>query len=169
MEVEQLYRELAHGAEMIRVVAAGFTQTQAQVKPDPDSWSVLEVICHLLDEEREDFRVRLDYILHRPGEDAPPIDPAGWVTARCYKERDLAETLRQFLAERQVSLDWLAGLSNPNWHAEFKAPWGSIFAGDMLAAWVAHDGLHLRQLLELRRTRLLGWSEPFNLGYAGDW
>lgn len=32
---------------------------QARWKPTPDKWSMLEVVNHLYDEEREDFRQRL--------------------------------------------------------------------------------------------------------------
>jgi len=33
---------------------------QARSKADPAPWSVLEVVTHLRDEEREGFRVRID-------------------------------------------------------------------------------------------------------------
>ena len=56
VEFETLYQDLAHGAEIIRALVLGVTQAQAQVKPTPESWSILEVVCHLGDEEREDFR-----------------------------------------------------------------------------------------------------------------
>jgi hypothetical protein len=147
----------------------GITQAEARFKATPESWSVLEVVCHLYDEEREDFRQRLDIILHRPTERWPPIDPVGWVTMRRYNERNLAETLDSFLAEREKSLTWLKSLSTPNWEAEYSAPFGSIKAGDVLASWVAHDTLHTRQLLELRRGRIVSLAEPFDVGYAGEW
>ena len=47
---------------MIQAVLAGVDAEQARWKPDADSWSILEVVCHLVDEEREDFRTRLDHI-----------------------------------------------------------------------------------------------------------
>src|SRR3954469_12312068 len=63
-------------------------------RPTPDDWSVLEVINHLADEESEDFRLRLDYVLHRLGE-TPPADAPGTaeVLARSYNTRDLEESL----------------------------------------------------------------------------
>lgn len=39
----------------------------------------------------------------------------------------------------------------------------------MFADWVAHDNLHTRQLVELRRHRLLNLTAPYDVGYAGDW
>jgi hypothetical protein len=169
MEFETLYQELAHGVEMIRALTRGITPAEARLKPSPESWSILEVMCHLNDIEREDFRWHLDSILHRPAEEWTPIDPASWVTTRGYNERNLAETLDSFLAERDKSLAWLMSLSTPNWEAEHSDQFGSIKAGEMLASWVAHDNLHIRQLVELRRIRIVSLAEPFDVGYAGEW
>ena len=88
MQFDVLCRELARGALIWRELLANIPEAEAQTKPNPQSWSILEVACHLLDEEREDFRQRLDIILHRPAEEWPPISPVDWVTARRYSERD---------------------------------------------------------------------------------
>ncbi len=80
MEFQKLYQELTQSTEMIRALLAGISQEEAQVKPNADSWSILEVVCHLYDEEREDFREHLDFILHRQNEEWHTIDPQDWVT-----------------------------------------------------------------------------------------
>ena len=61
MQFETLYQELQNSTEMIRALLSGITPEDAQVKPAPESWSILEVVCHLFDEEREDFREHLDF------------------------------------------------------------------------------------------------------------
>jgi hypothetical protein len=169
MQFETLHQEFVHNAEVIRTLVVGLTPAEARFQPLPESWSVLEVICHLYDEEREDFRPRLDTILHRPAEKWAPIDPEGWVTTRRYNERDLSEALNGFLVERDKSLAWLRKLTVPNWEAEYMAPFGVIRAGDMVASWVAHDMLHIRQLVELRYGRILSLTEPYAVRYAGEW
>ncbi len=146
MRLDVLRRELAQGAETIQGLVAGVSAAEARVRPEPTAWSILEVVAHLLDEEREDFRSRLDLVLHRPQETWAPIDPAAWVTAR-----------------------GLAGLTAPDWSREYQASFGPITAGDLAASWAAHDLLHTRQLLELRRVRLLALAAPHRTGYAGDW
>ena len=100
MDPAQLAQTMALNAERIRALAAGVAPDAARWKPDPETWSILEVVNHLYDEERLDFRVRLDIILHRPEEPWPRIDPQGWVTERRYNERELAPSLEAFLAER---------------------------------------------------------------------
>ena len=169
MRLEVLRRELAQGVETIQGLVAGVSVAEARVRPAPDAWSILEVVAHLLDEEREDFRPRLDLVLHRPEEQWIPIDPPGWVTARGYNDRELAATVSEFLTERERSLAWLAGLKAPEWSREYQASFGPITAGDLAASWAAHDLLHTRQLLELRRARLLALTAPHRTGYAGDW
>ena len=169
IDFKQLRVLMADNTERLRRLASGIAPGQAGWKPALDSWSVLEVVNHLYDEEREDFRVRLDIILHRPEADWPPIDPMGWVTARKYNERDLAESLDNFLAERRASFGWLDGLGEPDWEASVTSRFGTMRAGDMFAAWVAHDMLHLRQLVELHYLYTRERVQPYEVGYAGDW
>lgn len=169
MELYRYTAEMANNAETISHFTQGIDDEQARWKPDFDSWSMLEVISHLLDEEREDFRVRLDYILHRPGEDAPPIDPGGWVTSRGYNQRDFRQTVSQFRQARAESIAWLKGLTHIDWEAGYQMPFGVVKAGDMFAAWVAHDLLHMRQLVELLWAYTNQQVAPYSTRYAGEW
>jgi len=169
MNFDHFVIQLATNAETIRQLTVGVSDEQARWKPDAEAWSLLEVINHLYDEEQLDFRVRLDHILHKPGVNPPPINPQGWVTERAYNQRQLGPSLDSFLRERESSLNWLRGLESPDWDATYTAPWGSIRAGDMFAAWVAHDILHLRQLVELHFTWTKQQLQPYEVGYAGEW
>lgn len=169
MDVTHLLHQLTHNANRIAALATDVSDDQARWRPAADAWSILEVICHLLDEEREDFRVRLDITLHTPHLPWPPIDPQGWVSARAYNSRDLSTQLAQFLDERQASLRWLHSLAAPNWEAAYAAPWGSITAGDLFAAWAIHDTLHLRQLVELHYAYTIQAGRPYDPTYAGAW
>ncbi len=169
MDFETLYEELEHGASILEALLSGVTQAEAQVKPNPELWSILEVVCHLYDEEREDFREHLDLILNRPNDDWVIINPTGWVTQRGYNQRDYAEMVENFLTERSQSLSWLRSLNHPNWDTVYTTPFRTMTAGDMLASWAAHDQLHMRQLVELRRARLERLTQPYQVEYAGDW
>ena len=169
MQFQTLYQELIYSTEMIRALLAGISQHEAQIKPNPESWSILEVLCHLYDEEREDFREHLDFILHRQSEEWHGIDPQGWVTERKYNEQNLAKMQEKFFAEREKSLEWLRGLSEADWETTYTSQFGSMKAGEMFACWVAHDNLHVRQLTELRRNRIERIAQPYDIEYAGDW
>ena len=170
MDFDRLAAQMAAQAAAIGTMVGDVSDEQARWKPDPASWSILEVINHLADEEVEDFRTHLDIALHRPNDAWPPIDPEGWVDERRYSQRDLGESVLRFLSAREDSLAWLRGLDSPDWGASYEAPFGPIRAGDIMAAWVAHDLLQTRQLVELQ------WAytsrvqvAPFDVAYAGVW
>jgi len=169
MNLDYLLTQMNIHAGAIHSLTLGISDDQAHWHPDPDTWSILEVINHLYDEEREDFRMRVDLILHHPDRSWPPINPKGWVSERGYNQRDLSLSVDNFLKERQKSLAWLKGLDNPDWNAYVKVPFGQFSAGDIFAAWVAHDLLHLRQLVELHWAYTLCVAEPYKVDYAGDW
>lgn len=169
MQFKSLYQELQDSTEIIRALLAGVTQQEAQIKPDEKSWSILEVVCHLYDEEREDFREHLGFILHRQQEDWHVIDPQAWVHERGYNEQDFQAMQQKFFFERNKSLDWLMENSNGDWDTLYISEYGSVSAGEMFASWVAHDNLHVRQLVELRRFRIEKITSPYDIRYAGEW
>jgi hypothetical protein len=168
MDMDYLVTRMGHNAEAIRSLAQGVSEEQARWKPDPDSWSILEVINHLYDEEREDFRAHLDAILHHPERPWAPIAPQRWVVERHYNQRDLAQSVTSFVQERERSIAWLRGLT-PDWQAAIEAPFGRLTAGDVFASWVAHDLLHVRQLVRLHWAYTLHLVEPYRVEYAGSW
>ena len=169
MEFNSLYQELVNSTEIIRALLSGITQKEAQVKPSNEAWSILEVVCHLHDEEREDFREHLDFILNRQNEEWHVIDPQGWIKARKYNEKNFDEMVNSFFMERKKSLEWLQTLGNTSWEINYTSQYGSMSAGEMFASWVAHDNLHIRQLVELRRTKIEAITHPYSIAYAGDW
>lgn len=169
MEFKILYQELTNNTGMIRALLSGISQKEARIKSNADAWSILEVLCHLYDEEREDFREHLDFILHRQNEEYHVIDPQGWVKLRKYNEQNFKSMQRKFFNEREKSLIWLKNLKNTDWNISYKSQWGTMRAGEMFASWVAHDNLHIRQLVELRRAYIERITLPYDIQYAGDW
>jgi hypothetical protein len=169
MKFETLYQELKNSTEMIRALLAGISEEEARVKPTPETWSILEVTCHLYDEEREDFREHLDFILHRQNEEWHRIRPQEWVAEQKYNEQNFAQMQEKFFAERKKSLEWLQGLANAHWETSYTNEFGTMTAGEMFASWIAHDNLHIRQLVELRRAYIERITPPYAIVYAGDW
>ena len=170
MDSGRLIARLAANVPAIRGLVAVAVPEQISWKPEPKAWSILEVAAHLLDEEREDFRVRLGLVLEDPHADWPPIDPQGWVEARAYADWDLVETIAAWADERAASLRWLRDLKAPRWeNAKVHPAAGSLSAGDLLASWAAHDVLHARQLVRLHWAYLRYLTEPCSTDYAGEW
>ncbi|MEA3327307.1 MAG: DinB family protein [Chloroflexota bacterium] len=169
MDLKKAIAQLHQQGVSIRSLVADMTEETARWKPDPDSWSILEVLNHLVDEEVFDFRRHSEHMLFTPDQPWPEIDPQGWIKERTYNQRKLNETLRNFERERANSITWLGELTEPNWDSKVTFSWGALTAGDMLASWLAHDLLHIRQLVELRYQLTAANSIPFRVEYAGKW
>ncbi len=169
MRFEIIYQELVESTEMIRTLLIGISQEETRIKPNPDSWSILELLCHLCDEEIEDFREHLGFILKPDNKEWHNIDPQSWVATRKYNEQDFANIQEKFFGERRKSLKWLKGLSEENWDTSYISEYGPRSAGELLVSWIAHDNLAVRQFVELRRNRIENITRPYSISYAGDW
>ncbi|MCE2503845.1 MAG: DinB family protein [Chlorobi bacterium] len=170
MNLERLSQQLLATIPTLQSMLTPINKDQVRWRPAPEKWSILDVINHLADEERVDFRQRLDLTLHHPEQDWPGINPDVAVKDPRYKNRSLQEALDDFIAERHRSLQWLDSLGSPDWNqAHVHARFGLMCAGELMAAWVAHDLLHLRQLIRLKWEYLATQTEPFGLDYAGSW
>jgi hypothetical protein len=77
--------------------------------------------------------------------------------------------LEKFIKERESSLIWLKSLKNAIWDHSFEHPkLGTMSAKYFLNNWLAHDYLHIRQIIKLKFDYL---DDRFkeNLNYAGIW
>lgn len=138
-------------------------------KGNSNRWSLLEIVCHLYDEEKEDFAARVKSVLKNPEKAFSPINPEGWVEERNYIEQDYDEMLFTFLKQRNTSVEFLRSLKNAPWKNTHKHPsLGDMSAELFLANWLAHDHLHIRQIIKLKYDFLKDVSGQ-DLSYAGNW
>jgi hypothetical protein len=138
-----------------------------RARPAAAEWAPVEIVCHLRDEETEDFGARLRVVLDR-GERFTPIDPERWARERRYLEDDGPRALAEFRARRAASLDALATVAPSRLTPVVAhARTGGLSGLDILAAWVEHDRLHLTQLgATLSRLWAACWA-PLHTEYAG--
>ncbi|MCG8310182.1 MAG: DinB family protein [Cytophagales bacterium] len=149
---------------------AGKGEKEYLWKPEPEKWCLLEIACHLLDEEREDFRMRVRTTLENPGKLPPSIDPVGWAKTRKYMQQDYEKMIGKFLEERSRSVAWLKSLKKPAWTNSYIHPdLGSLSSEHFLANWLAHDHMHIRQINRLQYQYLKSMAGGINLSYAGNW
>jgi hypothetical protein len=117
----------------------------------PGTWTMHEIIAHLIHAERDDWMPRVLHLLEW-GTTKPfaPFDRTfGFEAARV---RPLEDLTREFARCRGESLNSLkelhltsADLSREGLHPEF----GRVRLGQHLATWVAHDFTHLSQVVRV--------------------
>ena len=160
-------RELARFPALLGTVLAGLDPGSWRARPTPSEWAPVEVVCHLRDEEAEDFGARVRVIL-AGGERFEPIDPERWAAERQYRDADPAAALAAFRRLRAESLALLADARVEDLERAVPQPSGAPLSGlDLLAAWVTHDRLHLHQIVgTLARAWADRWA-PLRAAYAG--
>lgn len=136
-------------------------------RPAAAEWSPLEIVCHLRDEEAEDFGARIR-VVAAGGERFVPIDPERWAVERRYRDAEPAAALGVFSERRAANLEFLATVSPDRLRATVTQPGTGTLSGlDLLAGWVTHDRLHLTQLAAtLARLGARRWV-PLRAEYAG--
>jgi hypothetical protein len=160
---------LSKNREVFKGLLTGLTEKEYLWKTKPEKWCILEIVCHLYDEEREDFRARIKHVLEIRNEPLPPINPTGWVQERKYIYQDYAKTLEIFLREREQSVKWLETLTSTKWDNAYNHPkFGLMSAKMFLSNWIAHDYLHIRQILKIKFDYLKEHTNE-TLTYAGEW
>lgn len=169
MKIDQAADQLDRQGRAIFALTGGISEGEARWNPNAESWSILEVLNHLVDEEVLDFRCHFEHILYTPQQPWPEIDPQGWVKQKAYNLRSLEDSRKNFLTERETSITWLLKHPSADLDVAIIMDWGPLTAGDLLASWLAHDLLHLRQLVELRYHLTAKSSQPHDLLYAGKW
>jgi len=132
-------------------------------------WSPLEILAHLEEEERRDFRVRARLAAEgRPFDDSMRIDPEAWVEAHHYNDRDPREVMEAFARERADSVAWLVSLEPAALERTISIPrLGVLRCGDFVAAWRVHDLLHARQLSTALAILTARRLEDWKVRYAG--
>jgi uncharacterized damage-inducible protein DinB len=170
INLQEIICQLTANAQGLRSLVQPISDEQAQWQPSSDAWSMKQVMEHVYNEERIDFRKILRRMLNAP------LPPAGVPQHEEYVPvASCRQALEGFLVEREASIQWLLALEMPDWEVTSQWPFGptgdvtSFSAGDVLLSWVEHDILHLRQVIEL----LHAWNEkqapPYSLMYAGGW
>jgi len=170
LDIDEKTRQLAESAEAVRALAQSFSDEHARWQPDEESWSLKRVMEHLYNEERLDFRKHLKEMFSDPPQPWGAFRPEDYIAMV-----DGRQALEGFMEERQASIAWLSALESPDWDTSSQARSGpngdvrTFSAGDVLVSWIAHDILHMRQMVEL----LYAWNErqalPHSVEYAGGW
>lgn len=116
--------------------------------PDPAEWSILQIVCHLLESEDQVQRPRLERIL---AADNPflvnPPPPTGPHAPPC--DSDGRQAANRFAARRRETLALLSALPAAAWNRPARhSVFGLTTLLEMALFTAQHDRLHLSQLCQ---------------------
>lgn len=169
MKPRLVIQKLAANHAVFRHLFTGLSKSEVLWRPYLAHWCLLEILCHLHDNEHEDFKVRVQSILENPTTPFISIEPSQWVQERAYIEQDYDEKLAAFLQKRSESIQWLESLKSPAWENTYHhETYGPLTARNLLVNWLAHDNLHIRQITRIKYLYLQEHSGE-DLTYAGKW
>ncbi len=118
--------------------------------PDPDEWSPIQIICHLVESETKVQRPRLERIIaeDNPFLVSPPPPPGPQHAAAC--ESDGFRAAHRYSEQRQQTLAWLqtAAENNPWQRRARHSIFGPTTFLEMAHFTAQHDRLHINQLCQ---------------------
>jgi len=115
--------------------------------PNPEGWSLKDIVAHLHDAESIAFVERMTRMLDEDRPFIQSIDPPARLIAGGYAERRLDELLGDLRRLRAEHVAWLETLSAEQLErAGQHDAVGEIRVIDIAHQWAAHDMAHLRQI-----------------------
>jgi hypothetical protein len=119
------------------------------LRPNPEGWSIKDIVAHMHDAEGIAFTVRIGRILEEESPSIASIDPDGRIRAGGYAERTLTDLLAELAERRPGHVAWLLALT-PEQLARVgqhdRA--GAITPAAIIHQWAYHELAHLRQIME---------------------
>jgi hypothetical protein len=105
MNYDNINNKLEANASTFKSLLENISGEQVQWKHSADKLSLLEIVNHLYDEKRGDFRQRIKNIFKDLKKEWAPMVRAEWVTERDYAIRDIKKSLNNFPDERKNLLN----------------------------------------------------------------
>jgi hypothetical protein len=148
---------------VLRSLLGGLPDEWTRGSEGPETWTVREVLAHLIHGENADWVPRVRHLMEW-GVEKPftPFDRSFGFAKR--REQPVRELLEEFARCRRESLTALtalgltsADLAREGQHPEF----GRVTLGQHLATWVAHDFTHVSQIVRLMATQYRGAVGPW--------
>lgn len=171
MDIDNYINQLRCNRDILLSIFKSIDPEIVRWKPNINGWSPIEILCHLIDEEREDFRYRTVHILDQPHIKMPTFNPIDWVVDKAYIEQDFHDKIQEFNLERNISIALLSQYSSTDnkWLNTYVHPnYGTVTAEHFLKNWLAHDLLHIKQITRLKYDKL-STKDNISIDYAGTW
>jgi len=125
------------------------SQEDTQFRPEENSWSIVEIICHLRDADREINIPRFKSILEVENLFITGIDTDSWVRERSYQMEECQTAVQDFLTYRSQLLALIHSLPEDLWDKVIRhSIFGPTKPGELMEFIAIHDQIHIKQVFE---------------------
>ena len=152
---EQLLDAYAKGESEIRRVIAGLSDSDLEARPrGPKSWSIKEIVLHLLDSEIQGvYRIRKAWA--EPGATLPTYEEDLWTAKFNHQQATRAEmeqALALFGLLRQDTMKVFQRAGEKDWTERYAQhpKYGRLTLGNLLEIYADHSERHIAQILTIR-------------------
>ena len=141
---------LAAAPSVLGRLLDGATDDEYDFRPDPDRFTLREVVAHLADWEPIWLR-RMEAMAREETPLLPGYDESQFAIDHDYAHADVAGELAKFREARARTVAFLGGLTPAQWARTGRhGDWGTVTVYDLAALVCGHDGYHLGQAVEWR-------------------
>jgi uncharacterized damage-inducible protein DinB len=137
---------------ILQKLVANAAKDKLTSRPSPEAWSVAEILAHLVDAELvAGYRIRK--IVNEPGTDIQAYDQNAWAANSRYAAKDPAQSLREFLALREMNLKFLRSLTPEQLERHGNHSERGRETVEQVARMIAgHDVNHVKQIEKILRS-----------------
>lgn len=152
-ERRRFFETLAATPQALKAAIRGLPRKLLLFTPAPGKWSILEILCHMRDMERDAYLARYRRILTEDEPRLPDINGDALAIERDYRNAKAAEVVREWLALRRENLQMLRKTGRAQWaRAGVHETAGRLTMEDFIRRHaVGNDEAHLGQIDAIKR------------------
>ena len=114
-ERRRYFETLAATPQALKAAIKGLPKKLLLWTPAPGKWSILEILCHLRDMEREGYLERYTRILSEDEPRLPDLNGDALAITRAYRSQRAPEVVRDWVALRRQTLQLLRKAGRAQW------------------------------------------------------
>jgi DinB superfamily len=152
-------RERKHYLEILRATPArlraaikGVPKSVLTWAPAPGKWSIVEIVCHMRDMERDAYLARYQRILSEDNPALPDIDGDRYSLENAYRTQKLSDALREWSRLRRECLKTISKAKRADWERSgVHETAGPLSLYDLLKRQaIGNDEAHLGQIEDIK-------------------
>lgn len=147
------FETLATTPQALKAAIRGLSKKVLVFTPAPGKWSILEILCHMRDMERDAYLVRYRRILTEDEPLLPSLEGEALAIERDYRSAKASDVVREWLSLRRENLQMLRKAGRGQWgRAGVHETDGRLTLEDLIRRHaIGNDEAHLGQIEAIKR------------------